>query len=352
MATARFIIRGALRKLGVVGGVGRRNPSQTEYQDALAILASLYRALITGGTFGRLRDVVPMGDYVAGENQRIFRRVNDQQSIELPDTVSLCGNHGYCGSTVIYDPLTPIVPSTDYGARPYGVWSPSERRTIRDNSVVTIVDEFSGDMLEAIYDGQTKRWFILSDLDYIDEEVDGSNQWSVERLNDALDQPAPLSHRDTNGLICLLATMLADDFDAEVSQTTALLATQFRQALVCNYSTYKADDDMPALIVAPAVGGNDGGSNPAPVPLPVQPENLLQVTRSGTTPVSVSNTSESDLVFIVPQVFSLNSVDQVLYFTATQALQLGNLRHPWVLKDISSDQVLETGFIEATGVAV
>ena len=54
----------------------------------------------------------------------------------------------------------------------------------------------------------------------------------------------------------------------------------------------------------------------------------------------------------VHEVFSLNAVDQVLYFTSAHAQQLGKTRHPWVLKDISSDEVLETGFIEAVGVAL
>lgn len=242
MATARSIITGALRKLGVVGGTGRRKPSHIELQDSLAILASLYRTLITSGAFGRLRDVVPQGDYVAGENQRIFRRVNEQQTIELPDTVSMCGTYGYCGALPVCQTVSPIVPSTDYGARHYGIWSPSERRTIRDGSVVTMVDEFSGDMLEAIYDGQTKRWFVISDLDY-NEELNASNEWSVQRLNDALDQPVPLSHRDSNGLTCLLATLLADDFDAEVSASVALQAQQFKSALVTNYSTAHRIDD-------------------------------------------------------------------------------------------------------------
>ena len=90
MATVRSVITGSLRKLQVVGGTGRRTPTNQEFADILPILLGLYRNLITAGTFGRLRDVVPRGDCIAGENQRIFRRYNEQQQILLPDMVSWC----------------------------------------------------------------------------------------------------------------------------------------------------------------------------------------------------------------------------------------------------------------------
>lgn len=234
MATARQVITGSLRKLGIVGGTGRRTASKQEYADCLAILVSLYRGLITGGAFGRLRDVFPRGDYVAGENQRVFRRYNEAQEILLPDLVSWCGSVGYCGAERPV-PTGPIVPSTDYGTKRYAIHT-DDRRTIRDSSVVTLVDEFSGEILEAIYDGQRKAWMTINDLDF-DEDLDEENDWSVRRLNNALDTVAPLSHRDTNGLICLLATLLADDFGSEIPAMVMLQAQQFKQALTANYST-------------------------------------------------------------------------------------------------------------------
>lgn len=241
MATTRSIIAGALRKLGIVGGVGsKRYPSLVEYNDCLPILLSLYRGLITAGTFGRLRDVVPRGDYIAGENQRIFRRYNQQQNIELPSMVSWCGSCGYCDDIVETVSPDPSVPSCDYGRKPYGYHDGSERRTIRDGAVVTMVDEFSGDILEAIYDGQRKVWITLTDLEL--DELDEANEWSVKRLNDALDLPAPLSHRDSNGLTCLLATLLADDFAAEIPSMVQMQAQQFKNGLASNYSTFKRDD--------------------------------------------------------------------------------------------------------------
>jgi hypothetical protein len=247
MATVRSVISGALRKLAVVGGVGRRNPSNQEFADVLPILLGLYRNLITSGAFGRLRDVVPRGDYVAGENQRVYRRYNEQQEILLPDLVSWCGSCGYladCGP--IDAPIVsnaPPVPSTDYATKPYGYHDRTPRRAVRDNSVVTLVDQFTGDIVEAIYDGQRKLWFTLTDLD-TGEDLDEENEWSLKRLNEALDLEAPLSHRDFNGLVCLLATLIADDFSGEITLMIEKQARDFRLSLVSNYSTYKHDDQI------------------------------------------------------------------------------------------------------------
>lgn len=246
MATVRSVITGALRKLSVVGGVGRRTPSNKEFADVLPVLLGLYRNLITAGTFGRLRDVVPRGDYVAGENQRVYRRYNEQQEILLPDLVSWCGSCGYRGDRVsLHAPIVsnaPPVLSTDYGTKCYGYHDDrTGHRTIRDNAVVSFVDEFTGEILEAIYDGQRKLWFTLTDLD-TGEEFDEANEWSVKRLNTALKLEAPLSHRDLNGLVCLLATLIADDFGAEITAMIDKQAKNFNAALVGNYSTYKPED--------------------------------------------------------------------------------------------------------------
>lgn len=345
MSTVRSVITGSLRKIGVVGGVGRRSPSNTEFADALGNLVSLYRALITAGTFGRMHDVVPTGDYVAGENQRVFRRHNDQQTILLPDLVSTCGTCGYLACDLAD---TPTPPSMDYGRKAY-VTRSTDRRTIRDNAVVTLVDEFSGDILEAIYDGQRKLWFTITDLD-LREELDEDNEWSVKRLNDVLDMEAPLSHRNANGLSALLATHLADEYAAEVPAQTERQALAFRSSLTSNHSFYKPEDDCGSVVsTTPAVGFY-------PVEMPVTPapstEGVIYIDRAGTTPVSVAGTAETDLLFIVEGGFTLASVGNTFFFTSAQAISLGTKRHQWAIKDVSSDQVLDRGAIEATGFAV
>lgn len=247
MAKVRAVITGALRKLSIVGGVGRRTPSDQEFADILPIMLGMYRNLITGGTFGRLRDIIPYGDMIAGENQRVFRRYNEQQEILLPDVVSWCGSCGYVGCDIpVPTVFSPSVPSTDYGTKRYGYHDLTGRRAVRDNAIVTIVDEFTGEIFEAIYDGQRKLWFTLSDLD-TGEELDPSNEWSVKRLNDALNLEAPLSHRDMNGLVCLLATLIADDFGAEITTMIDKQATLFKIGLVSNYSNYKRDDTCQSI---------------------------------------------------------------------------------------------------------
>lgn len=238
MATVRSVITGALRKLGVVGGTGRRTPTNTEFDDALRTVVSAYRGLITAGTFGRLEDITPTGNYVAGENQRVFRRYNDAQEFLLPDTVSRDGSCGYCGLDETIDRQT--IPSGDYGRKRFGYNYYGDRRPIRDGAVVVLIDEISGDVLEAIYDGQRKIWITITDLDL--EELDETNQYSVDRLNDALDQVAPLSHRDYNGLIAFMATLLADEYAAEISPMTNQQAILFKQSLTTNYSFYQKDD--------------------------------------------------------------------------------------------------------------
>jgi hypothetical protein len=238
MTKVRSVITGALRKLSVVGGVGRRSPSNQEFADILPILLGMYRNLITSGVFGRLRDVVPRGNYVAGENQRVFRRYNELQEIRLPDMVSWCGSCGYLGCD---EPVRRSIPSTDYHTRPYGYHEGTPRRTVRDNAIVTYVDELSGEILEAIYDGQRKLWFTLGDLDWT-EELDEADVKMMKRFNATLDLDAPLSHRDQNGLICLLATLIADDFGAEITPMVAKQASQFKLNLAGNYSTFKPED--------------------------------------------------------------------------------------------------------------
>lgn len=238
MATTRSVITGALRKLAIVGGVGRREPSDLEFSDSLKVLVAAYRGLITSGAFGRLREVLPQDDYVAGENQRVFRTVNEQQQIELPDLVSGCGTCGYKKCEGDIDVVSSTY-SNDYGR---GFKSKSSGlRPVRDGSVVVLIDNFSGDMLEAMYDGSTKRWITLTELD-TNEDLDEEDEWSVKRLNDALALSAPLSHRDYNGLVAYLAMLLADEFGAELTPLIMEQARQFKINLVQNYSFYKPED--------------------------------------------------------------------------------------------------------------
>jgi hypothetical protein len=200
VATCREIVNGALRKLGKLGA--GREARTADATDALESLRGLYSQLINSGAFGRLNDVTPTANYTARENDRIFRNSEDVTQIDLPELV---------------DDVLPSGWVPQYGTR----WIPpsqsvSAQRPPRDCAVVVISDAISGETQEYLYDGTQRKWVGLFDLD--------------------LDDLAPLSHRDQDGLKSLLASRFSDEFGGEVSPSTSLAARQFRSDLVHRWS--------------------------------------------------------------------------------------------------------------------
>lgn len=194
------IVKGALRKLGVLAS--GREPRGVDRDDTFEALKGLYRQLINGGAFGRLNDVVPVADYTACGNVRIFRNGADAIAITLPETVNR--QDYWCDQRV-------------YGS----CWCPDTtlRRDVttpRDCTVVTITDAGIGATYDFIYDGQLKIWQGLYDL--------------------KLEDRAPLAQRDPQGLMALLALQLADDFGTAVGPTTQRLAGIFSQSLATRFS--------------------------------------------------------------------------------------------------------------------
>lgn len=195
------VVKGALRKLGVLASA--REPRATDRDDTFEALKGMYRQLINNGAFGRLHDVLPTTDYTACGSVRIYRPTDQAElSITLPETINR--QDFWC----------------DY--RIYGsCWCPDNavRRDVttpRDCTVVTISDAVIGETYDFIYDGQTKTWQGLYDLE----------------LGDA----APLSFRDPQGLMAYLAWQVADDFSAQVGQSTLKLAQNFQSALTTRFS--------------------------------------------------------------------------------------------------------------------
>lgn len=180
MSSCLTIVNLALRKIGQLAS--GREARAVDRDDAFAALTAMYRAWINSGAFGRLSDVTPTADYVAGENERIFRNSDATLEITLPETVDDDGRM-----------LTPL-----------------------DTSVVVIVDAFSGTVTEFIYDGQIKAWVLLYDLAITDE--------------------APLSRRDEQGLAACLAVAIVDEFGGELGPSTMQQAAHFKQALTTRYS--------------------------------------------------------------------------------------------------------------------
>lgn len=203
MTTARDIVNGSLRKIGKLAG--GREPRTQDSQDALEALRGLYRQLITSGAFGRLRDVVPTGEeYTAGENERVFRNYSGTLTVNLPETVSRdypCGPLPYDEECAVYPTDT-----VDNGVRPP-----------RDCAVVAISDTFTAETVHYIYDGQERRWMALDAL--------------------ALTDTAPLASRDPEGLKCLLATQIVDEFGGQLGEMTARMAANFQTSLITRFSS-------------------------------------------------------------------------------------------------------------------
>lgn len=193
------IVKGALRKLGVLAS--GREPRAVDRDDVFQALKGMYRQWINAGAFGRLQDVVPVSDYTACGSVRIYRASDQAElAITLPETVRR--QDYWC----------------DY--RIYGsCWWPDTRRDVttpRDCTVVTVSDAVAGQTFDFIYDGQLKLWQGLYDL--------------------ALEDRAPLAHRDPQGLMAMLALQVADDFSAQVGPGTSRLAGNFQSALVTRFS--------------------------------------------------------------------------------------------------------------------
>lgn len=212
MATARETIETALRMIGRLrAGATARNP---DAEDGLDALKGLYRAWITSGAFGRMADVIPTTDYTAGENQRIWRKVDTSTvQITLPDVVSTWN------TPLPYDRERDSY-VTNYEA------VDGNNRPPRDTAVVVIVDELTGIVSDFIYDGMSRQWMAVNG------EITGG---TVQPMT--LDSPGPLSLRDPRGLAACLAVEIADEFGADISATTLSTASRFKLGLVTHFST-------------------------------------------------------------------------------------------------------------------
>lgn len=203
MTTCRDVVNGALRKIGRLGA--GREPRLADSQDALEALRGLYRSLINSGAFGVLRDVIPTGSsYTACENERIFRNSDATLQIDLPQVVA----RDWCGPRP-YDEECDCSAQTNPTA--------ANQRPPRDCSVVVICDAFTATTVEYLYDGQQKLWVPLSGLELTSE--------------------APLAYRDPEGLKCLLAMQIVDEFGGVMGEMTARNGLAFQSSLTTRFST-------------------------------------------------------------------------------------------------------------------
>lgn len=175
MRTVRQVITTALRKIGVVGS-GRRAPHEDGAADALEVLLAWYSGAVSSGMFGRLNDVTTEAAYEAKEFERVTNLSDDPVDITLPVTIT-------------DDPLCDTRPPVDLCP------------------IVIVADE----PLSWLYDGSIGDWIALYGL--------------------TLDSPAPLSSRSGDGLACVLAVQLADEYGGTVGEITASRAAGFLSSL-------------------------------------------------------------------------------------------------------------------------
>jgi len=197
MATCRHIVNNALRKLGRLGG--GREPRVADQTDALAALQGLYSSWVASGAFGRLQDVIPLADCVAEENQRILRDAR-VITVTLPEYVPMFAQ------PLPYDQERMNYEAVDGSNRP-----PC------DGAVVQLKDTNGGQVETWIYDGSQREWTLIDSLQ--------------------LDNQAPRSADDPEGLSAVLAIEIADTFGAEIGQSTLRQSQRFISNMVTNPST-------------------------------------------------------------------------------------------------------------------
>lgn len=200
MATCRNIVNRALRKLGRLGA--GREPRTADQTDALAALQGLYTSWIAAGAFGRLSDVTPLTNYTAGENERIVR-TEATIIITLPEVVRA------------YRDPQPYNRERDTYATNYEAVD-GNNRPPRSGAVVQIKDRAGGNVETWVYDGTSREWIAIESLQ--------------------LDNEAPRSTDDPEGLSAMLATELADTFGADLGPTTLNQAKRFTMAMTCDFS--------------------------------------------------------------------------------------------------------------------
>ncbi|MCW2763387.1 MAG: hypothetical protein JWR85_3588 [Marmoricola sp.] len=214
MALCRVIVNSALRKLGRLGA--GREPRTADAADTLEALRGMYSSWIASGALGRLQDVVPTGtNYTAMGGDRIYRQSAATLSVTLPELVSEAsgGDYGdghraarYYGTIVTISTVGGVVTVDVQPAQPIGYATPP-----RDGAPVVISDAIGGQTLSWIYDGTAKQWQPIKDL----------------RLED----DAPRSSADPEGLAAMLALEVADKFGIDVSPFTMRAAARFQTAL-------------------------------------------------------------------------------------------------------------------------
>lgn len=192
--TVQTVINRALSKLGILGA--GLTVSTNDNALCLEALIAILNKQITSGTFGDLVDITPTASpYSAGENQRVIN--NGTITLTLPTSLPV----QYCYN--------------DYGIEAYGTDS-STTRPPRDLAVIEECRTDTHVTNTYIYDARLRQWVEINSLTYT----------SI----------CPLALRDENGLACLLATNVADEFSQQPSEGIVKAAYDYQQGLADNWS--------------------------------------------------------------------------------------------------------------------
>lgn len=202
--TVRDVCTKAFRKLGVLRAGGEMRTADAE--DARSSLQSFLMECVTAGTFGRVRDVLVSqpATLTAGENQHVNVTATGTVTVDLPTTVA-ADYWAYCN------------PVGDYGwPLNEAAYYSSEVRAPKDRSVIMVTNKDLPERPAYVFDGTIQRWMRIDTLTLNDE--------------------APLSARNSDGLASVLAVRLADEFGASLlSPGTVQAATRYKTALVLHY---------------------------------------------------------------------------------------------------------------------
>lgn len=217
MATCRQITNLALRKMGRLGA--GREARTTDAADALEALQSMYVSWIGSGASGRLEDITPTGtSYVARGNERIWRQDSTTLDVTLPELVNYdayCDygreRVGYYGTVVTIETIGGETVVTVEAAQPIAQYAV----TPRDMSAVVISDAVGGLTSSWLYDAHIKKW----------EQIDQLQ----------LDDEAPRSTADREGLSALLAMELADSYGVDILPGTQRQAARYSVAMTARY---------------------------------------------------------------------------------------------------------------------
>lgn len=228
MALARVVCNLALRKLGVVGS--GRDARASDLVDTLNALRSMYLGWIASGASGRLVDVVITADYCARPNERVIRESEAACFVSLPQlSVDGCWRHDFGSNSLVRDPIldgdgAPILDeyNRDILADPI-----RERRILgcakppRDASAIVINDICTGNTQSYLYDGTVKKW----------QTIDGLT----------LDDEAPRSYADLDGLASQLAIKVSDQFGSDVAPATVRAAALYQSALTMRFGMERTE---------------------------------------------------------------------------------------------------------------